>query len=111
MSGPPRWDRTVRTIAAVAVLASPTLRIAIDAGEPTGPAHVEASHDADRCRVLHDHAACLQLFASSVVPPEPVATAPAVDGPEPPAVSPERPVRSPEVIGLRFSRAPPALPV
>lgn len=107
MRGPSRFERTVRAIAAIAVLLSPTLRLAIDAGQPDGPAHVEASHDADRCRVLHDHQACVQLYASSVVPPEPVADLPSDERPTPPAAAPERPLRSPDAIGLRLPRAPP----
>ncbi len=109
MSGPPVLERTIRTIAAVAVLLSPSLRIAIDAGEVGGPAHVEASHDADRCRVLHDHQACLQLYASSMTPVEPTATLPESPGPRQAGATPDRRHGSPDATGPALPRAPPTL--
>lgn len=109
MSGPPVLERTIRTIAAVAVLLSPSLRIAIDAGEVGGPAHVEASHDADRCRVLHDHEACLQLYASSMAPAEYTASLPEGPRSRPPSTTPDRPYRSNDASGPALPRAPPSL--
>lgn len=109
MSAPTVLERTIRTIAAIAVLLSPSLRIAIDAGDVGGPPHVEASHDTDRCRVLHDHEACLQLYASSMAPAEPTTTLPASPGPRPAGATPDRRHGSPDATGPALPRAPPSL--
>lgn len=52
----------------VAVLATPVARVVLDAGAPPPVDHVESTHDSDRCRAAHHHAACVQLFASAAAP-------------------------------------------
>lgn len=100
--------RPLRLALVLAVLAAPTLRLAIDASVPDERDHVEASHDADRCRVLHDHEACLLLFASS---PAAAAAAAPSHGPTSPGslvTSPADAPRLPEGHAPGLPRAPPA---
>lgn len=52
-------------LAALAVLAGPLVVPLLHAAEPSDRARVESSHDPDRCRVLHDHLACVQLQGSA----------------------------------------------
>lgn len=111
MRRPTLAQRTVRLLAALAVLAVPTLRIAVDAGEEHGPSRVESSHDADRCRVLHDHLACVQLFASAATPAGGGDSLPLPTPPSAPALATVDRVAAATPARPDLPRAPPSLSV
>ena len=104
--------RLLGLVVAVAVLAGPVLRVAIDAdAHHDGRDRVEASHDAEHCRALHDHRACLLLFASSAAPAEPATSSAGDARSEPAGVAHDDPHRMPEPHRPGLPRAPPTLSV
>lgn len=101
--------RAIALAAAALVALLPAALAVLHARTPSGAAHVEAEHDPDRCRWLHDHDACLVVGAN---PPTPPPAAPAVVDAAPRSSRPVSAAR-PRPAGAgetptRRPRAPPA---
>ena len=104
--------RLLGLFVAVAVLSGPLLRLTIDAdAHHDGRDRVEASHDAEHCRALHDHRACLLLFASSAAPAGSATSSAGDAGSESAGMAPHVPSRPPEPHRPELPRAPPTLSV
>ena len=104
--------RLLGLVVAAAVLSGPVLRVAIDAGaHHDGRDRVEASHDAEQCRVLHDHRACLLVFASAAAPVGSATTAGGDARSDPAGTAPDDPCLTPEPHRPELPRAPPTLSV
>ena len=104
--------RLLGLVVAVAVLSGPVLRLAIDAGaHHDGRDRVEASHDAEHCRVVHDHRACLLLFASTAAPAGPATSSAGDARSDAAGTAPDDPRRIPEPHRPELPRAPPTLSV
>lgn len=106
-----RLRRPVGLAAGVAVLLGPISVPLLHAAERPGEVRVEASHDGDRCQVLHHHLACIQLH-SSAARPEPGPDMPGPDAPREDAAASEAPVlpRTQSSHDPFLPRAPPRNP-
>lgn len=109
-------DRPARRIAGgllcVLLAALPTALVLLHAGSPTGSAHVESSHDPDRCRVLHDHELCVVFGANPPTPGE-ASARPGFGSDVRRGTNVPRTLRPPAAgeTATRRPRAPPLLPV